>query len=173
MASWGKVDFSQFTDFQRKLQRLENASLNEFCEQCAKELAARLMRKVIKRTPVGEYDDGRIGGTLRRGWTGGTENTSQQGNVVGAKGYINSLAINKTGNVYEVEISNPVEYASYVEFGHRQTPGRYVPALGKKLKAGWVRGKFMLTISEKEIESIAPALLEKRLNEFLKGVFND
>ena len=31
----------------------------------------------------------------------------------------------------------------------------------------------MLTISEKEIESIAPALLEKRLNEFLKGVFND
>ena len=29
------------------------------------------------------------------------------------------------------------------------------------------------SVSEKEIESIAPALLEKRLNEFLKGVFND
>ena len=29
-----------------------------------------------------------------------------------------------------------MEYASYVEYGHRQEPGRYVPALGKRLKNG-------------------------------------
>jgi len=29
----------------------------------------------------------------------------------------------------------------------------------------------MMTISSKEVESLAPALLEKRLMEFLKGAF--
>ena len=42
-------------------------------EACAKELAARLLAKVIKRTPVGQYPSGsgKVGGTLRRGWTAG------------------------------------------------------------------------------------------------------
>ena len=66
---------------------------------------------------------------------------------------------------------NSTEYASYVEFGHRQRPGRYVPALGKSLKAGWVKGRFMLTISEQEVEAQLPALLEKKLYTLLKGVF--
>lgn len=60
---------------------------------------------------------------------------------------------------------------AYVEYGHRQTPGRYVPALGKSLKASWVQGRFMLTISSQEIEVQAPALLEKKLYLFLKEVF--
>lgn len=30
------------------------------------------------------------------------------------------------------------KYGKYLEFGHRQTPGRYVPAIGKRLKADWV-----------------------------------
>ena len=166
MASWGKVDFSQFTDFQRKLQRLENASLNEFCEQCAKELAARLMRKVLKRTPVGEYDDGRIGGTLKRGWSASNDREAELSAVFGggtsASKYVNDLPVTRSGNTYQIEIVNPVEYASYVEFGHRTRNHK-----------GWVRGRFMLTISEKEIQSITPALLEKRLNEYLKGVFDD
>ena len=34
---------------------------------------------------------------------------------------------------------------------------------------GWVKGKFMLTISEQKIQEIAPALLEKKLNEYLRG----
>lgn len=58
---------------------------------------------------------------------------------------------------------------AYVEYGHRQTPGRYVPALGKRLKKGWVRGHFMLTISEQEIQSIAPQILEEKIKEFLAG----
>ena len=67
------------------------------------------------------------------------------------------------------EIVNPVEYASYVEYGHRQTPGRYVPELGKRLKKGWVRGKLMLTISEREIQALAPKVLEARLKKVLEG----
>lgn len=33
---------------------------------------------------------------------------------------------------------------AHVEYGHRQTPGRYVPAIGKRLKKDFVPGKKML-----------------------------
>ena len=36
------------------------------------------------------------------------------------------------------------EYAPHVEFGHRQQPGRYVPAIGKRLKASYVEGQHFL-----------------------------
>ena len=70
-------------------------------------------------------------------------------------------------------ISNSTPYASYVEFGHRQTPGRYVPAINRRLKKGWVQGQFMMTISEKEIQESAPKILEQRVKEFLGSVFGE
>lgn len=183
---WGKCDFKELEAFRDKLEAMsEGDGINQFCEACAKELAARLLRKVIKRTPVGDYsdtydleDDGenkflvmsdKQGGTLRRGWTAKTEAEAAAGsNNVNVNDYVNSIKVGKSGNLFTIEISNPVSYASYAEYGHRQTPGRYVPAIDKKLKAGWVEGHFMLTISEKEIQNIAPALLQKKLYEFLK-----
>lgn len=38
-------------------------------------------------------------------------------------------------------IGTNVTYAPAVELGHHQTPGRYVPAIGKRLKRSWVPGK--------------------------------
>ena len=35
-------------------------------------------------------------------------------------------------------IGTNVEYAPFVELGHHQTPGRYVPAIGKRLKREWI-----------------------------------
>lgn len=58
---------------------------------------------------------------------------------------------------------------SYVEYGHRQRPGRFVPQLGKKLKKGWVQGHFMLTISTKEINED----LESIINRKLKAIFKE
>ena len=34
-----------------------------------------------------------------------------------------------------------VNYAPYVELGHHQQPGRYVPKIGKRLVRSWVPGK--------------------------------
>lgn len=42
-------------------------------------------------------------------------------------------------------IGTNVEYAPYVELGHMQEPGRYVPAIGKRLVADYVPGKYFLT----------------------------
>ena len=72
---------------------------------------------------------------------------------------------------YSVTVTNPVYYASYVEYGHRQTPGRYVPAIGKRLVKNWVEGQHFLKLSEEELREIAPEMLEKLLNEFLRTVF--
>lgn len=71
-----------------------------------------------------------------------------------------------------IEVINATEYASYVEYGHRQTPGRYVPEIGVKLQKAWVPGKFMLTISEKEVEQLAPKYLEKKLEKKLREVMD-
>lgn len=167
MAGWGNCDYRQLQRLQQKLNRLQSGDIDTFCRTCAKELAARLLAKVIKRTPVGDYPDGsgKTGGTLRRGWTAGKENMSEKGNVIGvrgASGYVSSLEINKVGDTYQIEIINPVEYAPYVEFGHRT-----------RNHEGWVPGRFMLTISEKELESQAPKVLERKLMQYLGGLFND
>lgn len=166
MAKWGNADYEQLKALQERLQKLGQVDLDKFCMDVSKELAARLLALVIPRTPVGQYpnETGKKGGTLRRGWTGGKTS--------GAATYAQSLPVTKGAGTYTIEVINPVEYASYVEFGHRQQPGRYVPAIGKRLKAGWVNGQYFLTLSEDDLERIAPALLEKKLNGLLREVFN-
>ena len=196
MARNGKVNVDDLENFRKEVQKSLGADqIDQFIESCAKELAARLLAKVIKRTPVGKppklsstktakvtstggkkksfltaegarhqkYWSGYVGGTLRRGWTGGTNQS--------ASDYANGLRVHHSGDLYTIEIINPVEYASYVEYGHRQTPGRYVPALGKQLKQGWVEGKFMLTISQQEIQRDAPRVLENKLKKKLGECF--
>ncbi len=166
MAKWGNADFEQLKQLQDRLQRLEQIDLDKFCRDASKELAARLLALVIPRTPVGQYpnETGKKGGTLQRGWTGGKN--------AGTKSYAESLPISKVGGTYTIEVINPVEYASYVEFGHRQEPGRYVPAIGKRLKVGWVNGQYFLTLSEQDLERLAPAVLERELNDLLREAFD-
>ncbi len=168
MARWGKVDFKDFKKLQDNINKLNNTDLDAFMEACAKELTARLLAKVIKRTPVGEYPSGagKKGGTLRRGWTGGEQHWSEKDgktsvrNIGGGTGYAQSLKVTKVGNMYQIEIVNPTEYASYVEYGHRTSNHK-----------GWVKGKFMLTISEQEIENSAPKILENKLLKLLGECF--
>lgn len=154
MAKWGRADFKQLKRLQKKMEKLAQADFDKFCEEAAKELAARLLAKVIKRTPV---DDG----VLRRGWTARTESEANGGGNTNVTAYAESLIVRKVGNTYEIEIINPVNYAAYVEFGHRTAN-----------HAGWVNGRFMLTISEQELEAQAPKILEKKLMKFLGGVFD-
>ena len=152
MGRLGNFNISGLEKFRDELNKLQDP--DEFVESCAKELAARLLRIVVKRTPVGEYpkSTGKKGGTLRRGWTGQKRSS--------AKGYADSLTVHHFGDTYVIEIVNPVEYASYVEYGHRTANHK-----------GWVKGKFMMTISEQELEKIAPRVLENKIKKYLGGCF--
>ena len=42
---------------------------------------------------------------------------------------------------YTEAVGTDVKYATYVELGHNQEPGRYVPAIKKRLVASHVNGK--------------------------------
>lgn len=167
MARWGKVDYKQFEALKKKMDKMEQAAKQEFFEAAAKELASRLLSKVIKRTVVARYppETGKKGGTLRRGWTADSHRQAELSAVFGgdlaAKAFVDKLSVKKIGGMYEIEIVNPVEYASYVEYGHRTRD-----------HAGWVPGRFMLTISEQELDAQAPKILEKKLMKYLGGAFN-
>lgn len=186
--SWSKADLRDLKRFQQQLERLEKTDFDRVCREAANQLAQELWNRVTKRTPVGvppddiwknrktkvqavgasgkkrkffskeaaifqQYWSGYKGGTLRDAWT--------------------VQPIEKVGDTYTITVINPTEYASYVEYGHRQTPGRYVPALGKRLKVNWVKGRFMLTISEQEVEKLAPAMLERLVYQALKDAFKE
>lgn len=159
MGKMGKFTASDLKKLQKQLNKIQAGNVDAFVKECAKELAARLLAKVIKRTPVGNYpgSSGKKGGTLRRGWTSQQSGSGAEGmKTSGAKGYVDSLKINHFGNFLVIEIVNPVEYASYVEFGHRT-----------RNHEGWVQGRFMLTISEQEIQEIAPKVLESKIKKYL------
>lgn len=164
MAKWGNCDYKQLQQLRKNLTRLQSMDLDKFCRDASKELAARLLSLVIPRTPVGQYPNasGKKGGTLRRGWTAKThDEAAGGGGKKGATAYAKALPVTKTGNTYTVEVINPVEYASYVEFGHR-TPGGN----------GWVPGKYFLTLSESDLERVAPGIIEKKLQVLLREAFN-
>lgn len=104
MASWGNTDFAQLKRLQEKMERLQKAELDAFCEDCVKDLAKRVLAGAKKNTPTRT-------GHLRRHWT------VKQG---------------KRNGKYTAVVLNPVKYASYVEYGHRKrnhkgwTTGRFM-----------------------------------------------
>lgn len=164
---WGKVDFRQLEKLQERINRMYEFDREKFCRDCAHELAMRLYRKVVERTDVGDYEE--ISYTKKDGSIL-TYNAEKQGGELRKSWTIKS--VEKQGDVYICEVINPKEYASYYEYGHRQEPGRFVPQIGKKLKNAWVEGKFILTISEKEIQSMAPGYLEMKLKKKLEDMVN-
>ncbi|MBB6670276.1 HK97 gp10 family phage protein [Cohnella nanjingensis] len=70
--------------------------------------------------------------------------------------------VERRGNSFVVEIFNNTEYGPYVEYGHRSGPGL----------TEWTEGRFMLTISMKEIERELPRYLERRQMELLEQLMN-
>ncbi len=164
MAKWGNCDYKQLQRLRDSLATLQSMDMDRFCTEVSKELAARLLALVIPRTPVGQYpkSSGKKGGTLRRGWTAKTqEEAVSRSNSNDAKAYAAALPVTKSGNTYTVEVINPVEYASYVEFGHRTRGG-----------GGWVSGQYFLTLSEQDLERLAPGVIERKLEALLREVFN-
>lgn len=129
------ADFEQLKKFEADMKLLNDAQRELFMVATIKELGSRLLAMAIKRTPVDT-------GTLRRGWDANSH-----------------LLVKKSGNTYLIDIVNPVEYASYVEYGHRT-----------RNHTGWINGKYMLTISKEELDNMTPIIIEKRIKQFIESV---
>ena len=133
------ANYEQLKQLQKRIEALEKYDIDTFVRQATNEIAQRLYAKVVKRTPVGQYPkgSGKVGGTLRKGWR--------------------MTQVKQVADGYEVQVINPTEYASYVEYGHRTRGG-----------GGWVEGRFFLTKSELEIEQDMPKIIERKLIKFLQ-----
>lgn len=137
------------------LQRLEDVGKREeACQKATNDLAGRFFNLVVKATPKGEYplESGKKGGTLQGKW-----------NVKRAR---------KSGNTYTADVINNTEYASYVEYGHRQEVGRYVPAIGKRLVQPYVPPKYFVKKTEEAFEPKINEYAKTTLEKYLQGVLD-
>ena len=133
MSKNGSFDFRELKEFQKNFKNMTD-KYNKFLKKIAQKLAQIWLNKVKKRTPV-------ITGTLRDRWR---------------------IAVQEKGNEYLIILSNPLEYAPYVENGHRTRNHK-----------GWVNGQFMMTISKQEVEDLTPKLIEKELQKLFEEAIND
>lgn len=117
-----KFDFKNIEDFLKRLEQEGSYIIvKKVRESTVKGLAAELLDTVIALTPRRPSS---IGGTLQRGWTGGIDTSPQA--------YVERIPIKTDKYSCQLDIINPVNYAKYVEYGHRTRNN------------GWVEGKFML-----------------------------
>jgi hypothetical protein len=136
------------TELKAFIDKLSSIELEGVMNTALDELGNRFVQKVKSRTPVGKT------GLLKNNWK--MENSERS----------------KSGSVYMLALINPTAYAEYVENGHMQDVGRYVPALGKRLVAPWVEGQFFTAKSEAEMQRIAGPAVRKCIEEQVKEIIN-
>ena len=141
--NWG-VDLREFKQLQDKISKMDREFEN-FLKEYMVEMANRVIAKTKPRTPVGTPEStgipNYVGGTLRRNW--------QLGKIIAE------------GKKISVEILNPTEYATEVEYGHRIMGGA-----GHSIEVGWKDGRFMLTTSVNEIRAQMPLRYAQKLKVY-------
>ena len=141
MASWGSCDFHELRDLNERVKAAASEQeMDAFYTGLLDEMMNGLLTDVKELTPVDR-------GHLRRNWF-----------ITKAK---------RSGKVYHADIYNNIEYAPYVENGHRQEVGRYVPAIGKRLVNGFVEGRHMLREGLFDLQKAAPDFIKTKSEEFL------
>ena len=85
---------------------------------------------------------------------------AEGGGDVSISDYVKSLNITKSGKYIVIPIINPVDYASFVEQGHRTRGG-----------GGWVKGRHMLRISVSDLKKESPKIMQKIIEMELGEVF--
>lgn len=158
-------DFTGLEAFQKNLEHFTETGVDDLFKDTAKALTRSLLTEVKDNTVVGvapedlpddiynKYWSGYKGGQLRDSW--------------------NPQDIQKKGDTWSCGIQTNVEYALYYEYGHRQDVGRFVPALGKKLKKPFVEGHYTVDKAMKATIRKAPkigeAIINRHLNKMNKG----
>ena len=149
------INISEFKRFTEKNVKKLKENYDKAIDDSLSELGGRLLNKVIRKTPVGKSIKEKIDTKIQTVYTGGNLRRSW---------YISKLI--KTDDKRFITLYNVARYAIYVEYG--QTPGRFIPVIGKKLKASWVKGRFMMTNSVTEINKIRQAVFNKNLAKYME-----
>lgn len=123
------LDINELKAYNQAIMSFQN-DFNQFLKDLLIEMAERVIARTKPRTPVDT-------GALRNAWQLGE--------------------IKSTGKDISVEILNPMEYATEIEYGHR------IVLNGTEI--GWYEGRFMLNISIDEIRRQIPLRYEQELKK--------
>lgn len=119
---------SNLDEFQKRLERIAKG-IPEVCQEIANEMAGEVEKRTKRTTPF-------LTGRLKRAWR---------------------IRKNpKLGNTYSTDVVNNVEYAPYVEYGHRTANHR-----------GFVPGFFMMTRALDEVDQFKAGIMAKKFREFV------
>ena len=129
-----------FGNFIKKIAR-KKIDIDNAIDETLQESAMEGVAEIQSRTGV-------VTGNLRRSATSGE--------------------IKVVGKVHSIKIGydiNQAPHADAYENGHKQEPGQYVPAIGKKLKQSYVPGKHVVADSLTIVRAGLNAKLKKKLGD--------
>lgn len=180
-----QLSIKQLKNLKSKFEKFQQKDKEDFFEYLSKQVALRFLSYVIPDTPTQEnkvintgYKTYNIkGGALKRGWIGLTDSGDEPSQKE-IDEFVQNLPVKKAGTRRFITVTNNVEYAPFVEYGHRQRPGRFVPVIpnekgtyGARLTSAWVPGQFMLKRAVKNTGSVIPGLMRRLTNSWMKDYF--
>lgn len=136
MACWGRLDKKEFEKLQKNLQTLSGPEVDKLMKECVNGLTVAFIRGVKQKTPVDT-------GALRGEWD-----------------FAAKAPITETHVGFQRVVTNSLEYASYVEYGHRTRGGK-----------GWVEGRHMARDTANHVEAKAPEYLDLKVTKFIAKKF--
>lgn len=155
-------DIKEWVDFGNRLGDVDK--FDDRMKDAVREISKKLHTMLIRNTPV-DF------GTLQAFWRT-DENYA--------------YAVDQTSKGFMVTLYNRAQYATWVNDGHRQRPGRFIPGYwegnhfrydptadgGMVLKRSWVQGRFFVEKSIVETEFTMEKYIEKQLNNWWKWCVN-
>lgn len=161
------VDFSELEQLVNDMKITEQ-DFNQFLYNFLLEMAYRVIARTKKKTPVDT-------GALRNAWAVETDKVtektvSRKSKRTGKKKDVSAfkqegdIIVSGEGKTLAVVLSNPMEYATDIEYGHRIVVGTGE----NKREVGWFDGVFMLRTSIDVIQAQMPLRYEKAFKEFCK-----
>ena len=166
------VDFNlkDFTDFKDNLIKLsQSGNIQAFNKKVVENMASVYVREAKLNTPVGKRSVKFMQhGKIQTKYFD-SEHTRQSWSI--GKYQLN----NQSG---KVEVFNTSSYASFLNDGHRQEVGRFLPWIGQfkggvmqggRLKKPWVDGAYMHEKAEKVVNKNAKRIMEITLKKWIKN----
>lgn len=162
MSKGGKCEYDDVMRFRANLERFQGRELDALARRICNKIAEALVSGVVELTPPRSS-------RLAKSWR--------------------QSAARKKGNHWEVNVYNTAPYAIYVEVGHltckpgvkqRWVPGywdggEFIYAPGAKtgmlLKQQWVKGRFMLTRAQKQLDKKARIIIAEEVKKKLGEMF--
>ncbi len=162
-------DLKDFTDFKDSLIKLsQSGNIQAFNKKVVENMASVYVREAKLNTPVGKRSVKFMQhGKIQTKYFD-SEHTRQSWSV-------GKYQLNNTSG--KVEVFNTSSYASFLNDGHRQEVGRFLPWIGQskggvmqggRLKKPWVDGAYMHEKAEKALSKNAKRIMEITLKKWIE-----